>query len=343
MLAKRHSLVLATAASVALALSGCGGGDASARPDGEDQVIGVVVNAVQEDQVVAAAAAGAISKAASAKPRSGSVTQSSNVDVVNSVTIDQVVVTAEYGTSGPSFIVTNGVKWKISTSDGNPTRFPEDRPPWQATGVSKSISDATLYVDVYTDIEAPTDADYLAGGVWLVVPDDGSRAADYVFGAFADGNDPFRQTSLAALTGTATYAGDATGVFSEEQTDDSTHIGFFEGDVTLTADFVDANDLGRIEGSITNIEVDGVPEGAKSRLILNIAEIGSQSSGFFTASLTGHNNDFSRAYGGRWGGQFFGNGEVDGYPGSVAGTFGGQSDDDAVSFVGVFGAHKEKE
>ena len=259
MLAKRHSLVLATAASVALALSGCGGGDASARPDGEDQVNGVV-NAVQDDQVVAAAAAGAISKAASAIPRSGSVTQSSNVDVVDGVTIDQVVVTAEYGTSGPSFIVTNGVKWEISTSDGIPTRFPENRPPWQGTGVSKSISDATLYVDVYTDIEAPTDADYLAGGVWLVVPDDGSRAADYVFGAFADGNDPFEQTSLAALTGTATYAGDATGVFSKEQTDDSTHIGFFEGDVTMTADFVDAHDLGTIEGSITNIEVDGVPE-----------------------------------------------------------------------------------
>ena len=44
---------------------------------------------------------------------------------------------------------------------------------------------------------------------------------------------------------------------------------------------------------------------------------------------------------GQWGGQFFGNGETDRYPGSVAGTFGGQSDDNAVSFVGVFGAHKE--
>ena len=55
--------------------------------------------------------------------------------------------------------------------------------------------------------------------------------------------------------------------------------------------------------------------------------------------MTGSDDEHS--YTGHWGGQFFGNEEADGRPGSVAGTFGGHSTDDVVSFVGAFGAHKQ--
>ena len=75
------------------------------------------------------------------------------------------------------------------------------------------------------------------------------------------------------------------------------------------------------------------------RLNLGTAAIGSQNSGFFEGAVTG--SDEERTYVGNWGGQFFGNNESDGKPGSVGGTFGGSSTDDAISFVGAFGAHKQ--
>ena len=186
------------------------------------------------------------------------------------------------------------------------------------------------------------DTDYLSGGVWLLVPDDATSAADYVFGAFADGSDPFTQSNLTGVQGTATYEGEATGVYSAEIAG-STGIGYFDSDVALTADFGDGNDLGTISGLMTNFEVDG--EATDGRLDLGTANIGSQNSGFFkgsvTGSVTGTDADVERSYTGQWGGQFFGNEETDGKPGSVAGTFGGNSSDDSVNFVGVFGAHKQ--
>ena len=180
------------------------------------------------------------------------------------------------------------------------------------------------------------DTDYLSGGVWLLVPDDATSAADYVFGAFADGSDPFTQSNLTGVQGTATYEGEATGVYSQTETG-STTIGYFDGDVELMADFGGMNDLGTISGSITDFVVDGTSE--VGTLNLGSANIGSQDSGFFKGSVTG--SDDERSYAGHWGGQFFGNGETDGKPGSVAGTFGGSSTDDSVNFVGAFGAHKE--
>ena len=176
----------------------------------------------------------------------------------------------------------------------------------------------------------------------LIPMQDPEAAADYVFGAFADGSDPFTQSNLTGVQGTATYEGEATGVYSAEIAG-STGIGYFDSDVALTADFGDGNDLGTIRGSMTNFEVDG--EATDGRLDLGTANIGSQNSGFFkgsvTGSVTGTDADVERSYTGQWGGQFFGNEETDGKPGSVAGTFGGNSSDDSVNFVGVFGAHKQ--
>ena len=389
---------------------------------------GTLTEAVADDPVVAGNAADAMAKAARAQPTSGSVTQSSNVDD-NNITIDKVDITAEYGSGGPSFSVENGTEWSIGMGEGNPRRISDTTPPWQGAELSKRITGGTLYVDAYTDIEAPTevapgggtydftfpgisapvyrqvdsnvdlpavlngvmgqatctgcsfvltngqlqmtggsmtfisnddftettlasgtvtstpDADYLAGGVWLIVPDDASSADDYVFGAFADGNDPFVQSNLAAVMGVATYVGDATGVYSgRTETDISTEIGpvvigSFDGEVTLMADFGDGSALGTISGSITNFEMDGEMDGVPESGTLNLgmATIGPQDSGFFTGAVTGFGDST-----GYWGGQFYGNEEADGKPGSVAGTFGGRSERDAVNFVGVFGAHKQQ-
>ena len=482
MILNNRSLVLSIAAPIAMVLSGCGGGSGGGGGGGGGGDVPMTIQSRAQalgDATTAANAADAIAAAAQARPAPGSVTQSSNVDS-NNITTDAVEITAQYGFGGPSFSVRNGNAWSIGMGEGNPRRISETLRPWQGVELSARLADSTLYVDAYTDIEAPTtqqvgggddgtrdvqhgtmilgsgitisagggitgqqgsldgepgtfncsggctvlngtatrgmwtftpdrppgavdvsssdtvawsgsfnssrlpgtrngqqgwfrcvsqscgrststvngatqmmltgswifvpststtvttpDADYLAGGVWLIVPDDASSAAGYVFGAFADGSDPFLQSSLAALQGTATYEGDATGVYSEES-GGTTGIGYFNGDVTLMADFGSDSGLGTIGGSITDFEVDGVRE--NGTLELGTANIGAQDSGFFRGAVTG--SDDERSYTGHWGGQFFGNGEADGRPGSVAGTFGGHSIDNAVNFVGAFGAHK---
>ena len=178
------------------------------------------------------------------------------------------------------------------------------------------------------------DTDYLAGGVWLFVSDNATSADDVVFGAFGDGNDRFRQSNLMALQGTARYVGGATGLYADRSENE---VGYWDGDVALTADFGGRSDLGSISGSVTGIESDG--ERYSGSLRLGAANIGSSNSGFFEGRLSGNVEGVGLS--GRWGGQFFGNSEADGKPGSVGGTLGGRSDDRSASFVGVFGAYKQ--
>ena len=203
-----------------------------------------------------------------------------------------------------------------------------------SNGRLSSLQGQWIFVPAGGTTVSTPDTDYLAGGVWLFVPDNATSANDVVFGAFADGNDPFRQSNLVALQGTARYVGGATGVYTDRS---SNWAGYWDGNVTLDADFGGRSDLGSIGGSVTGIEADG--ELASGSLSLGAANIGSSNSGFFEGRLGGNVNgiDFT----GRWGGQFFGNNEPDGKPGSVAGTAGGTSQDGIVSFVGAFGAHKQ--
>lgn len=389
-------------------------------------------------------AATAIRRAANARPRSGSVTQSSNVR--NGITLDSVAVTAEYGAGRNNYSIRNGSSWSISTSDGNPRQL-DTSASLDGQELSKRTNGGTLYVDVYSDIEAPSsqevsgsgvprdvksgdtvsgftcvgstcptdsqkgmlngvsgefscpsrcsiriggitlasgggrinlpggtfngltfgedsfeltsvtgivftpdtasqmgmasDADYLAGGVWLFAPDNARSADDVVFGAFADGRDPFDQSTLMALQGPARYVGASTGVYLVKSSD-GTEIGYMNADVTLNADFEGQSDLGTISGSMTDI-TDAI-DGSRypGSLNLNETSIGASNSGFFEGRLSGTVNDHT--FSGRWGGQFFGNSEADREPGSVGGTLGGSTGstaDGSASFVGVFGASKQ--
>ena len=102
--------------------------------------------------------------------------------------------------TGCSFVYTTG---QLQMTAGNMTFTPSDG------SAASTLTAGTVTSTV-------PDADYLAGGVWLIVPDDATSAADYVFGAFGNGSDRFLQGNLAGVEGTATYDGDATGVYSEE-------------------------------------------------------------------------------------------------------------------------------
>lgn len=407
---------IAVAASVAIFVAGCGGGGSS----GTSPMTGGMTPPTAGSETDFAGlsptnagyAATAASRAADARPSSGSITQSSNVN--DGITVDRVSVTAQHGTSRNSYSIRNGSSWSISTSDGNPITL-DASDPWDGQELYKRTNGGTLYVDVLSDIEAPEtrqvgvpgtpveiqegdsiqgltldeinarmgdgtlngvpgtfscdrsgggncpsffgffplgtdwrfaphgstrtestpDTDYLAGGVWLFVPDNATSADDVVIGAFADGNDPFRQSNLVALQGRARYVGGAAGVYTDRS---ENWAGYWAGNVTLDADFGGRSDLGSINGSVTGIEADG--ELVSGSMRLDQANIGSSNSGFFEGQLNGTVNGIG--FTGRWGGQFFGNSEADGKPGSVGGTAAGRSADRSVSFVGAFGAYKSE-
>ena len=189
--------------------------------------------------------------------------------------------------------------------------------------------------DVYTDSEGSGDTDYLVGGVWLV-PGSEDREGNpnpWDLVAFMDGSDPFMQDNLAGLTGTATYEGDAFGVYADMGEGDNKH---FEADVELTAEFGGGATLGTISGSVSEFELDGERTEEIGVLTLGETSIGDSSSGFFTGDTS-----LDGGFTGKWGGLFYGNGESDGKPGSVAGTFGAATDDESRSLLGIFGTYKQ--
>ena len=223
----------------------------------------------------------------------------------------------------------NGVRITLVTEGSGATR--------RIAQLSQNLADAA------GEGELRQDADYLAGGIWVRVPADAASVADYEFGAFVDGNDPFQQANLAGLTGTTTYtqAFGATAVYSHQATNRNY---FVDADVSLTANFGDASSLGSISGTVSNIRGEGPGSDWYDGVSVSLgtAQIGNADSGFFTGdtSTSGTNSAFT----GKWGGQFYGNGAAaSDHPGSVAGTFGGATADGSESFVGVYEARRREE
>ena len=221
----------------------------------------------------------------------------------------------------------------------------------------------------------PADAqmDYLVFGVWLQEDGDATDGAQPEFGAFAAGG----TTAVAAveITGTATYNGSATGVYTAGES-----VDYFQGDATLTAKFgapgtatdpeAADDEAGTITGMIDNIVAGGV---AMSDVI-RLNDDGTPADGNITNADGTFSGDArmgaamtvdavaTYTYNGTWSGQFY-NGTADDTtttdvneshvaPGSVAGTFGvtgtddmgtadDMTDDVTRSYVGAFGAHKD--
>ena len=191
-----------------------------------------------------------------------------------------------------------------------------------------------LWVHVFTDFndDGVADDNYLAGGIWVYAPDEGDVGDPpgvYEFGAFATGGDPFGR-DIAALTGEATYEGNAAGVYSRSG---GRRNEFFGADVTLTADFEDD----QIDGRIHNfVDADGDRLGGTPVLMLGNADLTNDN--FFDGKTSmRYRGD---EYDGTWGGQFYDDSHTnsDNHPGVVAGTFGGATSDGEKSFVGAFGA-----
>ena len=337
--------VLGLAAAL-LPLSGCGGGGSDntgssnnppttpsspdPAPDSTPPSLGNASEVAQNE-----GGQGAIAKASQNSPKAGSVTQSSNAGS-DGVTTDIVSVEAQNVGGQVQYRVSNSnAGWSVdSREDTVLARVGGEG--WDGVELKKRLSGADLYVDVYTGPVPPSD--HLAGGLWVYVPDSATNVDDFVFGAFGDGNDPFEQSELSALTGVVTYEGegDVTLVYSDA--DPAVRRNYFpDASVTLRVDF----DNETVSGTVHSFDADGEPVNLNmAELTLEEAAIGDSNSGFFSGDTRGTTPKGVNGEG-KWGGQFFGNG--DGAPKGVGGTFGFTTSNGEESVLGVFGASRSSE
>ena len=304
---------------------------------------------------------GGIPSAAGNRPLAGdSVVQSSNG--ARGVTADDISVQLGFSPGSPvHYRVANGSEWLLGSDDPETETLAirRDRRPSSGltvTGVLATNGQSHLAGDavadlaggvaivLYTDIESTSDADYLVWGAWVDAPDDVAAHRDIVHGAFATGPDPFSQSDLVALTGTSRYQGDVTGVYFDPTVQPFGGYSF-DARVTLSVAFGSEASSGTIGGSIDNfrlqVDGDGTRQASPGTVVtLERAVIGGSDGGFFEGTTAGNLPD-GTPVSGRWGGRFYRNGESDGRPGAVAGTFGAAGAEDDRGLIGGFGAYRQ--
>ena len=292
---------------------------------------------------------GGIPAAANNRPLAGnSVTQSSIG--ADGVTTDNIKVDVDYGTGRLArYSVANGDKWSLSSEDPETDEhsYGQLRSGLSVFAVGAvrpeeaAPDDPEIVLVLFTDIKSASDTDYLVWGTWNIAPNSIRDHRDSIEGVFATGSDPFTQGNLPTLTGTATYRGDAIGKYFEPNNPGQGWSAIAE----LEAKFGDGSGLGTISGRIHEFRFSRGITGEEVRepevnVMLSQTDIGRVNSGFFQGATTGTFYDDTELSG-RWGGQFFGNNESDGKPGSVAGTFGAVSVDEDRGLLGAFGAPKQ--
>ncbi len=213
------------------------------------------------------------------------------------------------------------------------------------------------------------DAEYLAFGWWTSEPT--GSTGTYQFNAFHSGTpyadatgasgDPAYTGDGMAVTGTATYTGNAAGRYVV-----SNEAGAFTATAMLEANFGNATTVGSISGSISGFMADGVskPSWGVTLEEITMTDLTPGDAGLGEAFDTGTDTDISEddyagttadidgvmAYG-SWEGRFYGNARnprsegfgrtQDAAPLAVGGEF--YADGDNVNIAGAFGARQVTE
>ena len=205
------------------------------------------------------------------------------------------------------------------------------------------------------------DADYLAYGYWLETTTKTDGSMTYGVNVFATGNKEFASESIGTLVKSATYTGNATGIYAEKDFSTGAGVpsaaGQFTAVATLTAMFggndVTVNDQFTISGTVNSFRnTDGdVISGNAWSVNLNKSDFSGRAEGVTTGSPGGtFANSFggSTNGGGSWTGMFYGpttaddtntadvNEAATGYPSGVAGEFNAHFGNGHV--IGAFGA-----
>ena len=225
---------------------------------------------------------------------------------------------------------------------------------------ARVISGTWEFVPTRGEMVVVDDTDWLTVGVWEIAPrSDANMNGDYSAGAFAVGNDPFDETRVAALTGSATYQGEAVGMYTQSL-GSGIQKDRFVATAMLTANFGNGADLGTVNGNVSNFRVGMDGTGTNWDLNLETACIGGGcasamdgpgDSGVPDNAFRGDTSGFAdgHAIDGRWSGRFYGNDRADGEPGAIAGTFGAAMAEDSgaavggyrLDLLGAFGAYHQ--
>ena len=290
--------------------------------------------------------------------------------VSGATAVNRSVITGEVPTDGSHFAAT----FNANPTDNNPARSGRFFCPGNiatttgcsisvdASGVLRSITGYTFQYAV-AGTTRRVDSDYLAWGVWVHVPnslpgvDSTGRTNPATVAAFSSGSDPFQVA--AALTGTATYNGVASGLYSAGGA-----VEYFEADASLSADFggrtandstpaTDGSDsflLGAVTGSISNIkaggmDVDGSITLGRAPLIAGDA---TPTVGNAATRFTGNTQGTlgGRAMSGSWTGQFYGPNRAPAgsvavrteFPTTASGTFGAATATGTGPGIGILGS-----
>ena len=213
--------------------------------------------------------------------------------------------------------------------------------------------DGTFYAEVWTNYGSDT-TDWMAGGIWLIVPEDNTDTTGYKFSAFALGKNilgsDFNPSGYAYglhedPSGEATYTGPATGLYLSGETQKlSRLLGKVSMTARLTGDI--ANEFGTLEGRITDLMLDD--ETLSGEILLPKIDIRLESPNigllFSRQDLPRKKQELGNIRGdnmiGEWGAMFTGDTTTtaESYPTGVVGTVGGYGGGN--SFVASFGAKK---
>ena len=219
-----------------LFLAGCGGGSpmVSSATDGDERDPG---SAQIGDLILPAATVlSPATKAATARAKFGSVTQSSNV--ASGTTTDSA--SASFSGNQPTFTVTRSggsvENFRPPSDDPDSTDSTEDgRGAWTLRGEESGDSISIAFVEANWNQQA-AQSEWFARGIWIKTDDaDNPSPQNIEIGAFVDGPEIESDADLSGLSGTATYTGLVSGIYVS--TDGDLDVGRFNSILSMTANF----------------------------------------------------------------------------------------------------------
>ena len=297
---------------------------------------------------------------ASSGPNFGTVRAGGSIVQSTEGTEPGVTATASWASSGaaPTLgLAVTGTGSNSFSADGD-SEVPSLGTGWNGVALGKTIPTGRVgRAVVYSNIEKQPDggsADryYLTLGAWLALPDDPAAASNnYNMGAFANGHSAtaLLRNTVIQLTGTATYEGPATGLYTTagysgsggSRRLESAEVGSFTATARINADFGATGSVtGRMSGTVTNFMENGESLGNWTVNLYRTDLFQPASRELFYGRTTGSADGESMA--GQWGLQFYRN-STSGYPDSAVGVFTAStvaSNNAALHLVGAYGADR---
>ena len=188
------------------------------------------------------------------------------------------------------------------------------------------------------------DSAFQSYGWWLQKNADGTMDAGPVH--FTAGT--MAATGVTALEGSAKYTGSAAGKYAiySGAFSDKSEAGHFDADVTLTANFGDDSDQGRVSGMIDNFMTEAGAKGDWS-VRLNAsgddASDGLNDTGAFAGMTAWTIGTVTSTETGRYSGNLYDSTGQDGVPHEAGGTFEAPFEGGVGRMIGAFGATRSKQ